>query len=53
MATLKNCGYYHATANYEGNVYFVCTWNTESFGKLSMNFYDEDAVNKKMIELFE
>lgn len=53
MATLKNCGYYHATANYEGDVYFVCTWNTESFGKLSMNFYDEDAVNKKMIELFE
>ena len=53
MATLKNCGSYHATAIYKGNVYFVCTLNTESFGKLSMNFYNEEDVNKKMIELFE
>jgi len=53
MATLKNCGSYHATATYNGDVYFVCTSNTESFGKLSMNFYDEEKVNSKITELFE
>ena len=53
MLTLKSCGSYIATATYNGNIYFVATLNTESFGRFSLHFYDEDYVNKKLLELFK
>ncbi|MBE6584781.1 MAG: hypothetical protein E7649_07420 [Ruminococcaceae bacterium] len=53
MATIKECGYYFATASYGDDVYFVCTWNTESFGKLCLKFFNEDEINKKLIQMFE
>ncbi len=52
MATLKDCGSYFATAVCDGAVYFVCTRDTESFGRLSMNFSDENTVNRKLAEFF-
>lgn len=51
MATIKGCGCYQATAMHNGEIYFVCTHKTESFGKLSMNFYNEDEVNEKLLNL--
>ena len=39
--------------NYNKDVYFICTHETESFGKLSMKFYNEEDVNKKLLDLFE
>ena len=53
VATIKGCGSYYATANYNDNVYFVSTHNTESFGKLCLHFYDEDEVNNKLLSLLE
>ena len=51
MATIKGCGSYFATASYEGEIYFVSTMNTESFGKLCLHFYSEDEVNEKLLAL--
>lgn len=53
MATLKNCGSYIATAEYNGDIYFVVSHKTESFGKLCLHFYDEDEVNRKFLSLFK
>ena len=53
MATIKDCGCYFATAQHNGDIYFVCTQNTESFGKLSLDFYDPDTVNRKLLQLFK
>ena len=53
MATVKNCGFYWATAKVADEVYFVSTCNTESFGRLSLDFYDEDLVNERLIEWFK
>ena len=53
VATIKNCGSYFATYTYNNEVYFVCTQNTEKFGKLYLNFYNEDNVNKKFTALFD
>ena len=53
LATLKNCGSYIATAEYNGEIYFVVTRNTESFGKLTLTLFDEDKVNEKLLSLFE
>jgi len=53
VATLKGCGSYIATAEYQGEIYFVVTLRTESFGKLTLKLYDEDKVNDKLISLFE
>ena len=53
MATVKNCGFYWATAKEGDAMYFVCTHNTESFGKLSLDFYDEELVNERLLELFD
>lgn len=53
VATLKGCGSYIATAEYCGDIYFVVTRNTESFGKLMLKVYDEDEVNDSLIALFE
>lgn len=51
VATIKDCGSYYATANYNDEVYFVSTLNTESFGKLCLSFYDEDEINSKLLAL--
>ena len=51
VATIKDCGSYYATANYNDEVYFVSSHNTESFGKLCLNFYDEDEVNNKLLSI--
>lgn len=51
MATIKNCGFYFATAEYNGEIYFVATKDTLSFGKLCLKFYDEDEVNKKLLNI--
>ena len=51
MATVKGCGSYFATAEHEGEIYFVCTRNTESFGKLCLHFYDEDEINRRLLGL--
>lgn len=53
LLTLKGCGSYIATAKYGGDIYFVVTRNTESFGKLCLRFYDEDKVNEGLISLFD
>ena len=53
MATIKDCGYYFAVYPYNDDVYFVSTLNTESFGKLSMHYFDPDAVNRKLAALFD
>lgn len=53
MATIKDCGSYIATAPYNGDIYYVATKNTESFGKLCLRFFQEDEVNKKLLALFE
>lgn len=52
VATLKDCGYYYATASHNGEVYFVCTKNTESFGKLVLELHDEEEINQKLLGLF-
>lgn len=53
IATLKECGSYIATAKHEGDIYFVVTHKTESFGKLCLELFDEDEVNKKLLSMFE
>lgn len=53
IATIKNCGSYFATASYQGEIYFVSTYDTESFGKLCLCLFDEEEVNKKLLDLFE
>lgn len=53
VATLKDCGAYYATANYGDDIYFVTTLNTESFGKLCLDFFDEDEINKKLLSFFD
>lgn len=53
VATIKGCGSYYATSCYNGNIYFVSTLNTESFGKLCLHTYDEDEVNRKLLSLFD
>lgn len=52
VATLKDCGFYFATANDGDDVYFVCTRVTENFGKLCLDFFDPDEVNEKLLSLF-
>ena len=52
MATIKDCCSYFAVYPYNDDVYFVSTQNIESFGKLSMHFFDPDAVNRKLAALF-
>lgn len=52
MATIKNCGFYYATAEYKGEIYYIATKDTESFGKLCLRFFDEDEVNQKLLNLF-
>ena len=51
VATIKDCGSYIATSEYEGEIYFVVTHNTESFGKLVLHFYNDDEVNQKLLSL--
>ena len=51
VATIKNCGSYFATCTYNNEVYFVCTQNTEKFGKLCLDFYNEDTVNNMLLDL--
>ena len=51
LATLKDCGSYYATAEYEGEIYYVCTRETESFGKLNLHFCEPDQVNRKLLEI--
>lgn len=53
VATIKDCGSYFATANYNDHIYFVSTRDTESFGELCLHLYDEDEVNRKLLSLFE
>ena len=53
VATIKDCGFYFATAVEGDRVYFVSTKDTESFGELSMDFYDPDEVNERLLELFQ
>ena len=53
LVTLKSCGSYIATAEYNGDIYFVVTRDTESFGKLTLALFDEDKVNEKLLSLFE
>ena len=53
VATIKDCGFYFATAVEGDRVYFVCTKDTESFGELSMDFYDPDEVNERLLEIFQ
>lgn len=36
LCTLKDCGYYYATAVYDGHIYMVVTHNTLSFGQLKV-----------------
>lgn len=52
MATLKDCGCYFATAAHNGEIYFVATHNTESFGRLHLSFFNEDEVNRRLLALF-
>lgn len=52
MATIKDCGYYFATAEDNGEIYFVCTKDTISFGKLCLHLYNEDEVNQKLLSFF-
>lgn len=53
VATLRECGMYWGMAEYDGEVYFVCSKNTESFGKLCLELHNPDEVNEKFIELFK
>ena len=52
VLTLKSCGSYFATAEYNGDIYYVASHKTESFGKLCIKIYDEDEVNKKLLSMF-
>ena len=53
VATIKDCGFYFATAVEGDRVYFVSTKDTESFGELSMDFYDPDEVNERLLKIFQ
>lgn len=54
IATLYNCGNYIATSEYNGNTYYVCTYNgTIYFGVLNVVKYDETIVNNKLLKLLE
>ncbi len=53
MATLKSCGFYYATAEYGEDIYYVATKDTQSFGKLTLDFCDEEEVNEKLLKLFK
>ena len=54
IATLYNCGSYIATSEYDGNTYYVCTYNgTIYFGKLDVIQYNETAINNKLLKLLE
>jgi hypothetical protein len=53
VATIKDCGLYFATANYNDEIYFISTMNTVSFGKLCLYSYNDDEVNQKLLSLFE
>ena len=52
VATLKDCGYYFATATANGNLYYVATHNTESFGRLCLRLFSEDEVNARLLATF-
>ncbi len=52
-ATLYDCGYYFATAEYDGRIYFVSSKDTISFGELKLTFEDPEKVNEKLLKLFE
>ena len=53
VATIKDCGFYFATATYGDDIYYVATHETESFGKLCLHFFDDDEVNEKLLSMFE
>lgn len=54
IATLYNCGSYIATSEYDGNTYYVCTYNgTIYFGKLDVIQYNDTAINNKLLKLLE
>lgn len=54
IATIYNCGNYIATSEYNGNTYYVCTYNgTIYFGVLNVVKYDETIVNNKLLKLLE
>ena len=53
LATLKNCGRYFATAPHNGDIYYVAAAEPFAFGKLCLDFFDEDEVNKKLYEMFK
>lgn len=52
MATVKDCGRYFATASHEGEIYYVASEGKMCFGKLCLDFLDEDEVNQKLYALF-
>ena len=52
MATLKDCGRYFATAPHNGDIYFVAGEVPFCFGKLCLDFYDEETVNQKLLKMF-
>ncbi len=52
-ATLCDCGYYFATAEYDGRIYFVSSKDTISFGELRLTLEDPEKVNEKLLKLFE
>nr|DAG37222.1 MAG TPA: hypothetical protein [Caudoviricetes sp.] len=54
VATLKNCGTYLATAEYNQNTYYVCTYKgTIYFGTLNLCEYDESEINEKFLALLD
>lgn len=54
VATLKNCGTYLATAEYNQNTYYVCTYKgTIYFGTLNLFEYDESTINEKLLALLD
>lgn len=53
MATLKDCGYYYSTAMHNGDIYYVSSTGLISFGKLCLDFFDEDEISEKLLSMFE
>lgn len=54
IATLYNCGNYIATADYNNNTYYVCTYGgTIYFGTLDIAMYNEADINNKLLQLLE
>lgn len=54
MATIKTCGRYFASAPHNGEIYYVsAVENDFCFGKLCLDFFDEETVNRKLLEMFK